>query len=156
MRKIIKKHTAARKWRFQRVPRHLKGQKGKLNHGWTHGKKFKKNPLRRMANLSSRFNEISIFALRFAASSSLRPDSKVGQYYTQTSYFSVTQPTITSSAGNWSSVNMEAQQEDEKMKHWFDRASAKEPEEWSVGSDGGFRCRNWLFVPDIEDLRKYI
>ena len=30
---------------------------------------------------------------------------------------------------------LEAQQEDEKMKQWFDRASAKEPEELSVGSD---------------------
>ena len=44
----------------------------------------------------------------------------------------------------------------EKMKQWFDRASAKEPEEWSVGSDGGFRCSNRLCVPDVEDLRKDI
>ena len=51
---------------------------------------------------------------------------------------------------------LEAQQGDEKMKQWFDKASVKEPEEWSVGSDGGFRCRNRLCVPDLEDLRKDI
>ena len=41
---------------------------------------------------------------------------------------------------------LEAQQEDEEMKKWFARASAKEPEEWSIGADGGFRCRDRLCV----------
>ena len=51
---------------------------------------------------------------------------------------------------------LEAQQKDEEMKKWFARASAKEPEEWSIGADGGFRCRDRLCVPDEESLRKDI
>ena len=43
-----------------------------------------------------------------------------------------------------------------EMKKWFTRASAKELEEWSIGSDGGFRCRNRLCMPDADNLRKDI
>ena len=32
----------------------------------------------------------------------------------------------------------------------------KEPEIWSLDSDGGFRCRGRLCVPNEEQLRKYI
>ena len=42
------------------------------------------------------------------------------------------------------------------MKKWFARASAKKPEEWSIGADGGFRCRDRLYVPDEESLWKDI
>ena len=51
---------------------------------------------------------------------------------------------------------LEAQQKDEGLKKWFAKASAKEPEKWSVEPDGAFRCRNRLCVPNTENLRKDI
>ena len=51
---------------------------------------------------------------------------------------------------------LEAQQGDEKMKQWFNTAFAKVLEEWSVGSNGEFRCGNRLYALDVEDLRKDI
>ena len=32
----------------------------------------------------------------------------------------------------------------------------KEPEEWSIGTDGALKCRDRLCVPDIDNLRKDI
>ena len=49
-----------------------------------------------------------------------------------------------------------AQQKDEGLQKWFTRALAKEPAEWNIGTDGGFRCKNRLCVPNNEGLRKEI
>ena len=39
---------------------------------------------------------------------------------------------------------LEAQGKDEGLKKWFEKVSVKDPTEWSIGIDGGFRCTNRL------------
>ena len=41
---------------------------------------------------------------------------------------------------------LEAQRKDEGLRKWFDKVSAKDPEEWNIGVDGGHRCHNRLYV----------
>ena len=41
---------------------------------------------------------------------------------------------------------MEAQQKDGEFKSWFSKMVIKEPEVWSVGTDGSCRCRGRLCV----------
>ena len=61
----------------------------------------------------------------------------------------IVQPTIISRV-------LEAQKKDQGLQQWFAKVSAKEPEEWSISSDGALKCRNRLCVPDIDHLRKDI
>ena len=37
---------------------------------------------------------------------------------------------------------LEAQEKDEGLKKWFEKASTKDPTEWFIGTDAGLRCRN--------------
>ena len=48
------------------------------------------------------------------------------------------------------------QKEDADFQEWFAKVSVKNPDEWSIGSDGGFRCRNRLCVPNKGNLRQDI
>ena len=45
---------------------------------------------------------------------------------------------------------------DANFQQWFAKVAAKEPEEWSIGTDGALKCRGRLCVPDIGNLRKDI
>ena len=38
----------------------------------------------------------------------------------------------------------------------FDKMTAKDSVDWSVGSDGGLRFKNRLIVPDVDDIRRDI
>ena len=61
----------------------------------------------------------------------------------------VIQPTIMSKI-------LEAQQGCDELKEWFEKMAAKEPETWSIGSDGGLRCKNRLSVLKDKEFRKDI
>ena len=61
----------------------------------------------------------------------------------------IVQPTIISRV-------LEAQKKDAEFQQWFNKVAVKEPEEWSIGTDGALKCRDRLCVPDIDNLRKDI
>ena len=50
----------------------------------------------------------------------------------------------------------EAQQKDVELRGKFAKMIAKDPGDWSIGSDGGFRFKNWLIVPKSSDIKKDI
>ena len=49
---------------------------------------------------------------------------------------------------------LEAQKNDQGLQQLFAKVSAKESEEWSIGSDGALKYKNRLCVPNIDHLRK--
>ena len=67
------------------------------------------------------------------------------------SHFSclVVQPTLVSRI-------IEAQKEDDKFQLWVTKISEKDSDEWTIGIDRGYRCRNRFRVPDSGELRKDI
>ena len=51
---------------------------------------------------------------------------------------------------------IEAQQNDDKLRGKFAKMIAKDPGDWSIGSDGGFRFKNRLIVPKTGSIKKDI
>ena len=55
----------------------------------------------------------------------------------------VVQPTIISRI-------LEAQKKDEGFQQWFSKVAAKEPDIWSIDSNGALRCIGRLCLPNME------
>ena len=51
---------------------------------------------------------------------------------------------------------IEAQLKDGELRKWFDKMTAKDQADWSIGSDGGLRLKNRLIMPNADDIRKDI
>ena len=51
---------------------------------------------------------------------------------------------------------IEAQQKDVELQVKFAKMIAKDPDDWSIGSDGGLRFKNRLIVPESSDIKKEI
>ena len=51
---------------------------------------------------------------------------------------------------------IEAQQKDVELQGKFAKMIAKDPGDWSVRGDGGFRFKNRLIVPESSDIKKDI
>ena len=50
----------------------------------------------------------------------------------------------------------EDQQKDREVREWFMKMVSKNSAEWSVSSDKGFRFKNWLIIPKVEELKRDI
>ena len=88
-------------------------------------------------------------ALEIIAEYDLQATTETGTEIEQHFGCLIVQPTIISRV-------LEAQKKDQGLQQWFAKVSAKEPEEWTISSDGALKYRNRLCVPDISHLRKDI
>ena len=51
---------------------------------------------------------------------------------------------------------IEAQQKDVELRGKLAKMIANDPDDWSIGSDGGLRFKNWLIMPESSYIKKDI